>query len=892
MSAERERMATVGHPEHGLEYAGPWYTWGPYLSERAWGTVREDYSADGDAWSFFPHDHARSRAYRWNEDGMAGLCTLHQDVCLALALWNGRDPYLKERMFGLTGPQGNHGEDAKDYWWYLDATPSHSFLRWRYHYPQGRFPYDDLVEESARRSRHDPEYELLDTGTFDDDRYWGVEVTYAKASPTDILMTISVSNYGPETETLHVLPTLWFRNTWSWGITHATPAITYEHGDLIAEHERAGVVRLAAAPAPDGTQPVPLFCENATNTHRLFGVPNATPYPKDGINDHVVDGADTVNPALTGTKAAWWYRVTVAPGETQELRLRLFQPTSGDEHDEQWAGPSFDATVERRRAEADEYYEDLTPEGTTPERAAVMRTAFAGMVWGKQFYRYDVPLWLDGDPGEPPPPPGHAHIRNQRWRHFDAYDILSMPDPWEYPWFAAWDLAFHAVTLAHLDPAFAKYQLVLLCREWFMHPNGALPAYEWSFDDVNPPVHAWAALKVFEIDAAGNGGERDYAFLERVFQKLLLNFTWWVNREDRDGNNVFQGGFLGLDNIGPVDRSHLPPGFRLAQSDGTAWMAFYALSMLRAALVLAEYDDVYEDIATKFFEHFAAITDGLAAGGLWDPADGFFYDQLITPDGQQLPLKVKSLVGVIPVMAAIAVSEATNLPRTKLRKRFADFLARRGLGEADIQGLGFVTTAVHTDRIMLTLVDPERLRRVLVEVLDVDSMLAPHGIRSVSKRHLAEPFSVDVDGQHFEIGYEPAESSSYLYGGNSNWRGPVWFPINYLVIEALERYARYLGPTFTVELPTGSGHEVDLHQVARELRERLITLFLRGPDGSRPCYGDGARWRDSRWNEVPLYFEYFSGEDGHGVGATHQTGWTGLVADLIRGLPLAPPPSF
>jgi hypothetical protein len=888
-------MATVGQPEEGLEYAGPWYTWGPYLSERAWGTVREDYSADGDAWRFFPHDHARSRTYRWSEDGLAGLCTLHQDLCLALGLWNGRDAILKERLFGLTGHEGNHGEDAKEYWWYLDATPSHSWLRWRYHYPQAAFPYDDLLTENARRSREEREYELLDTGVFDEDRYWVVEVTYAKAGPTDVLMQVDVTNAGPDDDVLHVLPTLWFRDTWSWsGHTsaatsaevHERPVLRFENGDLLAEHERTGAYRFAAAAGPDGVAPTPLFCENATNVARLFGQPPTTPYPKDGINDHVVAGAPTVNPRRTGTKAAWWYRVAVPAGQTVQLRLRLFSPTEGDVPDPGWAGTSYDRTVHARRTEADSYYAELTPPDTSPERAALMRTAFAGMVWGKQFYRYDVSRWLDGDPGELPPPPGHATVRNSRWRHFDGSDILSMPDPWEYPWFAAWDLAFHAVTLAHIDPAFAKYQLVLMCREWFMHPAGALPAYEWSFDDVNPPVHAWAALKVFQIDAAATGAP-DYDFLERVFAKLLINFTWWVNLEDPDGNNVFEGGFLGLDNVGAVDRSHLPPGFRLEQTDGTAWMAFYALAMLRAALVLAEHDDVYEDIATKFLEHFAMITDGIAVGDLWDPADGFFYDQLLTPDGNRVPLRVKSVVGVIPVLAAVAVATSTSAPRTRLRKRFADFLARRGIDADDLDRAGFVTTSSVQGRIMLTLVDPERLRRVLVEVLDEEGMLSPHGVRSLSKRHEKEPFSVQVDGQTFGVGYEPAEATSFLYGGNSNWRGPVWFPINYLLVEALRRYDRLLGPDFTVEMPTGSGRHVTLGAVADELTDRLIALFLPGPDGRKPADDHSRFSTDPRWS-VPLFFEHFDGDDGRGLGASHQTGWTGLVADLVRGLPLPP----
>ena len=585
-----------------------------------------------------------------------------------------------------------------------------------------------------------------------------------------------------------------------------------------------------------------------------------------------------MNPDQTGTKAAWWYRVGVPAGETVELRLRLFSPTAGDERAADWAGPSFDAVRDDRAAEADAYYAELIPTGTPPEQALLARQAFAGMVWGKQFYRYDVPLWLDGDPGEPPPPEGHAAVRNARWRHFDAYDILSMPDPWEYPWFAAWDLAFHSVTFAHIDPSFAKYQLVLLCREGFMHPTGALPAYEWSFDDVNPPVHAWAALRVFDIEDQATG-IRDYEFLERVFQKLLMNFTWWVNREDAEGNNVFGGGFLGLDNIGPIDRSKLPPGVRLDQSDGTAWMAFYAITMLRIALVLAENDVVYEDIATKFFEHFAAITEGAAASGLWDPADGFFYDQLVRPDGERVPLRVKSVVGVIPVLAALDIAEETAVPRNRLRKRFADFLARKGMA---VDGCGFITRTATNDRLMLAVVDPERLRRVLVELLDEAGMLSPYGIRSLSKRHAEEPFSIEIDGTTFTVGYEPAESQTYLYGGNSNWRGPVWFPINHLIIEALEHYDHYLGPEFTVECPTGSGVELTLGGVAAELRRRLVSLFVADPDGVRPANaGSGPLATDARWSRTPLFFEYFDGDDGRGLGASHQTGWTGLVADLV-----------
>ena len=876
MGAERERMATVGHPEWGLADAGPWYAWGPYLAERAWGTVREDYSADGNAWDFFPHEHARSRAYRSNEDGLAGISSLHQELCLALAFWNGRDRMLKERIFGLTNPQGNHGEDAKEYWWYLDATPSHSWLRWRYHYPQGAFPYEDLLAENGRRSREDPEYELLDTGIFEEDRYWAIEVTYAKASPTDVLLRIMVENAGPDADTIHVLPTLWFRNTWSWGTTPGQkPALRLAGSEIVAEGSDLGRYHLAAAAPPGGSAPVPLFCENETNCARVFGQVPTTPYPKDGINDHVLEGAATVNPAQVGTKAAWWYTVEVPAGERIELRLRL--RSEDDPADPRWAGDAFAATTTAREREADEFYTELTPASASAEEARVLRQAFAGMIWSKQFYGYDVRRWLDGDPGEAPPPVARLTGRNAHWRHFDSEDILSMPDTWEYPWFAAWDLAFHTIVLAHVDPAFAKYQLVLLCREWFMHPNGALPAYEWSFDDVNPPVHALAALRVFDID-----GGRDFEFLERVFQKLLINFTWWVNRVDPEGKNVFEGGFLGLDNISAVDRSHLPEDWRLDQSDGTAWMALYSLAMLRIALVLAAHDEAYEDVTTKFLEHFASICQAVAKSGLWNDEDGYFYDQLTGPDGEAVAIRVRSLVGLIPVLATATAPRQTAEQQLRVRKRFASFLERRGVDQDGISGLGFVVSREEDDERMLAMVDPERLRRVLLRVLDEERMLGRTGIRSISRAHRDERFSVTLEGQEFSVDYEPAESTSYLYGGNSNWRGPVWFPINWLIVNALERYHAFLGDGFTVECPVGSGLELTLHEVADELRRRLTSTFLPGPDGRRPVFDGVERFQsDPRWRDNLLFFEYFDGDTGKGLGASHQTGWTGLVADLI-----------
>jgi hypothetical protein len=875
VGAERERMATVGHPEWGLRDAGPWYLWGPYLAERAWGTVREDYSADGDVWGYFPHEHARSRAYRWNEEGLGGICTLHQELCLALAFWNGRDRMLKERIFGLTNPQGNHGEDAKEYWWFLDATPSHSWLRWRYHYPQGAFPYEDLVAENARRTRLDPEYELLDTGIFDEDRYWVIEATYAKASPTDVLLRLTVENVGPETRTIHVLPTLWFRNTWSWSGAGDKPVIRLEDGELAAEHPALGTYRLSAAAGPDGSAPAPLFCENETNEPLVFGAEPTTPYPKDGINDHVVTGAATVNPEAAGTKAAWWYVVEVPAGETVELRLRL---RSGDTRaGGGWDGADFARTLAAREREADEFYADLTPEGATVEEAKVLRQACAGMIWSKQYYCYDVREWLDGDPGEPSPPVERLSGRNCNWRHFDSEDILSMPDPWEYPWFAAWDLAFHTVVLAHLDPAFAKYQLVLLCREWFMHPNGALPAYEWSFDDVNPPVHALAALRVFEID-----GGWDYTFLERIFHKLLVNFTWWVNRVDPEGNNVFEGGFLGLDNISAVDRSHLPAGWELEQSDGTAWMALYSVAMLGIALVLVGHDESYEDVTTKFLEHFASICGAVAKTGLWNDEDAYFYDLLRGPDGQVVPIRVHSLVGLIPLLATAAAPPQTAEQQLRVRKRFADLLERRGVDQGDLSGLGFVVTREEDDLRMLAMVGPDRLKRVLARVLDEGRMLGPTGIRSISREHEEERFSVKLDGQEFSVDYEPGESTTSLYGGNSNWRGPVWFPINWLIVNALERYYAFLGDGFSVECPVGSGVEMTLREVANELRRRLVGTFLPGPDGRRPVFDGSERFQsDPRWSQNLLFYEYFDGDTGKGLGASHQTGWTGLVADLI-----------
>ena len=855
-NAERLRMADPH----------PWRAWGPYLAERAWGTVREDYSADGSAWTSFPHDHARSRAYRWNEDGLGGICDSGQRLCLAFTFWNERDPILKERLFGLTGPQGNHGEDAKECWWYTDNTPSHSYMAWRYAYPQAEFPYQRLIDENAARGRLDPEFELLDTGIFDDDRYWDVLVEYAKAAPRDLCIRIELRNAGPDEATLHVLPTLWFRNTWSWGYGDERPALRAQGGGVEAEHPTLERMVLVGDGAPSL-----LFCGNETNAERLFGAPNATPFPKDGIGDHVLHGSPTVNPDGIGTKAALHYRLTVPAGGTAEIRLRF---SDGDRD----LVASWAHTLTLRRHEADDFYRDLAP-GCPPEQAIVLRQALAGMLWNKQFYHYDVEHWLEGDPAQPPPPPERLTGRNAGWTHLNNHDVISMPDTWEYPWYAAWDSAFHCIALARVDPEFAKRQLLLLCREWYMHPNGQLPAYEWSFGDVNPPVQAWAALRVAQID-----GYRDLEFLERIFHKLCLNFTWWVNRKDSEGNNVFEGGFLGLDNIGPFDRSVARAGgVRLEQSDGTAWMAMYALNMLVMALILATHDDTYEDMATKFFEHFCYIGSAMNDHGLWDEADGFYHDLLHAPgDGWNVPLEVRSVVGLIPLAATTTLAPETLglVPNFAERlhwfvgnkPRYTEVVAHDDLGNDRIARL-------------LSVVSPARLRRILAYMLSPDEFLSDHGLRALSKYHAEHPFVVEVDGESFSVDYEPGESASGLFGGNSNWRGPIWFPTNYLVIESLRRFHRYLGDRFTVEHPVGSGEQRTLGEVADDLSRRLISLFLDDPDGRRPAFGPYEKLQhDPRWHDRLLFFEYFHADTGMGLGASHQTGWTGLVADLIVSL--------
>jgi hypothetical protein len=863
-SAEHARLA-----ESSGDAKGDWNLIGPYLAARAWGTVREDYSADGDAWRYFPFDDARSRAYRWSEDGLAGLCDRGQNLCFALSFWNGRDPILKERIFGLSGPEGNHGEDAKEYWWYLDATPTASWLRWRYHYPQAEFPYARLREENARRTRADSEFKLLDTGVFEGDRYWQITADYAKARPDDVLILISARNAGPEPAELHILPTLWFRNRWSWEDGVAKPVIRDASSGTTAvataEDDELGAWKLVAGPDPTGGPPTLLFCDNDTNVPKLFGGAASTPYPKDGVNDHVVNGAATVNPDRRGTKMACWYRVTVGAGETVELRLRLAREAPGRIIN---LGDAFTQTQADRKREADEYYAALRPEGTSDDEAMVMRQAFAGMTWSLQFYHYDVPRWLRGD--TVPPPEARKSGRNSGWRHLNNHHIIAMPDKWEYPWYASWDLAFHCVVLAHTDPAMAKGQLLLLSREWYMHPNGQLPAYEWNFDDVNPPVQAWAALAVFRID-----GATDFDFLERVFHKLLINFTWWVNREDARGENIFEGGFLGLDNIGPFNRSEMLQGEVLEQSDGTAWMAKFCLNMLEIALLLANRDPVYEDVAIKFFEHFALIA--IAMENLWDEQDGFFYDRLRRPDGSAVTVRARSIVGLLPVFAAVGLDASLWQRLSQFRERARWYL------EHEVRAKHHLYYLPSSGRPgLISLVEKSRFQRILARMLDENEFLSPYGLRSLSRHHQEHPLVLDFDGRSCRLDYEPGESRTGLFGGNSNWRGPIWFPLNFLAIESLRHLHDFFGEDLTVEMPTGSGRKANLNQVSAELERRLLSLFLLDANGRRPAHGPNPRFqKDPVWRDSLLFYEYFHGETGEGLGASHQTGWTALAGALV-----------
>lgn len=867
LNADRERTAY-------------WKRWGPYLSERQWGTVREDYSATGEAWEFFPHDHARSRAYRWGEDGIAGISDNHQRLCFAIALWNGEDAIIKERMFGLTGNEGNHGEDVKEYYFYLDNTPTHSYMKYLYKYPQAAFPYTQLLQENRRRGKQDFEYELLDTGIFNENRYFDVFVEYAKNSPEDIFIQISVTNRGGEAKTLHLLPTLWFRNTWSWYPNSQKPILKISKAEptlnvIEAQHPILQSRWLYCDGAADL-----LFTENETNNERLFGVSNASLYVKDGINDYLVHGRkDAVNPNKIGTKTSSHYILSLNAGETKIVRLRLSDLSLTEPF------ASFETTFQQRINEAEEFYDRICPFEPSPEKRQIQRQAFAGMLWCKQFYYYIVDEWLKGDPVGPPPPPERKQGRNHNWIYLFNDDILSMPDKWEYPWFAAWDLGFHVIPLGMIDPDFAKYQLGRLTREWYMHPNGQLPAYEWAFGDVNPPVHAWAALQVYKMEQAVYN-RTDRKSLERIFQKLLLNFTWWVNRKDPEGKNVFEGGFLGLDNISVFDRSApLPQGGHLNQADGTSWMGMYSLNMLAIALELAKDDSVYEDIASKFFEHFLYISDAIDGIGqeevaLWDEVDGMYYDAVRLPSGESFPLKVHSIVGLSPLFAVTTLEPEILEKLPNFKRRVEWFINNRPdltTNIACMQTLGVGT------RRLLAIADRGKLKRILQRMLDEAEFLSPYGIRAVSKFHQSHPYSLKIDGHEYRVDYEPAESTTGLFGGNSNWRGPVWFPMNYLIIESLQKYYHYFGDDFQIECPTGSGQMMTLKEVAINLAQRLIQIFLPDASGRRPVYGGTEKFQtDPYWRNLITFSEYFHGDNGAGLGASHQTGWTGLVAALIQ----------
>ena len=877
--AERQRMK---HPERER-----WQRWGPYLSERQWGTVREDYSAGGTAWDYFPHDHARSRAYRWGEDGIAGFSDSTQQICLSLALWNKQDPILKERLFGLNNAEGNHGEDVKELYYYLDATPSHSYLKMLYKYPQAAFPYAQLVAENGRRGKDECEFELLDTGTFDEDRYFDVFVEYAQAAPDDILMVITVHNRGPQAHPIVLLPQIFFRNTWSWRPGSVRPQLSATgNGGVRVAHARLGEWRLDI----DGPASL-LFCDNETNPRRHFDQPDASGYFKDAFHDVLIGGnAAAANPAHTGTKAGLCRELSVPPGGSQQVRLRLHPPGARKS-----AAPfaDFDRVLSQRRSEADAFYAELQKGIADADARAVQRQALAGMIWSKQFFHFGVRRWLQGDPSQPAPPPERRRGRNHDWQHLNTAEIMSMPDKWEYPWFAAWDLAFHCLPFALIDADFAKSQLLLLTREWYMHPNGQLPAYEWAFGDVNPPVHAWAALRVFQIDRkqrrcqSGDPGEPgDLAFLERVFQKLLLNFTWWVNRKDEQGRNIFQGGFLGLDNISCFDRSSpLPNGGFINQVDGTSWMGMYCLNLLGIAIELAQTNPVYEDIATKFFEHFlsiAAAINGVSDGpsGLWDEADQFYYDHLCLPDGRNLPLKIHSFVGLIPLFS-VQVLEPDMLARLPAFSARMDwYLLHRPELAALISNW---KAPGHGDRRLLSLLRGHRTKALLRHALDESRFLSDHGVRSLSKTLGSEPFHFDFDDACYDVAYWPAESRGGLFGGNSNWRGPVWMPLNFLLIESLQKFHYFYGDDFKIECPTGSGREATLREVADELAQRLAGLFLKGADGQRPVLKMHPKLAtDPHFRDHVLFHEYFHGDTGRGVGASHQTGWSGVVAKLLQ----------
>jgi len=878
MTKEEIRLAESGAREKH------WKRWGPYLSERAWGTVREDYSQHGSPWEYLPHDHARSRAYRWNEDGLAGISDRRQMICFALALWNERDPILKERIFGLTGNEGNHGEDVKEYYFYLDSTPTHSYMKYLYKYPQTEFPYAKLVEENRRRGKRQAEFELLDTGAFDEDRYFDVFVEYAKANAEDILIKITITNRGPEAAGLRVLPTIWFRNTWSWGDLTQRPRLHKAHPTPNP------IIELNLSPLNQADPrwlhcegyPELLFTENETNAERLFGIENRTPFVKDGINDHVVNGdKEAVNPEHVGSKAAAHYKLSLGSGETAVIRMRL----ADSDFEGKSAFAAFDKTFARRQREADEFYATVIPQNLSADAQNIMRQGFAGMLWSKQFYHYVVKDWLRGDPGAPRPPEERQKGRNHQWTHLYNADVISVPDKWEYPWYAAWDLAFHCVPLTLVDSDFAKAQLTLMLREWYMHPNGQIPACEWALGDVNPPVHAWAAWRVYKIDKKRTGrGDRD--FLKRIFHKLMLNFTWWVNRKDAEGMNIFQGGFLGLDNIGVFNRSDpLPTGGYLEQSDGTSWMAMYTLNLLAIALELAKEESCYEDLASKFWEHFIYIAHAMSHRGhnrmgLWHEEDGFFYDALKLPDGSQFPMKIRSIVGLIPLFA-VETLEPDVLDRLPdFKRRLEWFIENRpdlmeNFACTRNDGMG--------ERRLLSIANQEQLRRILKYMLDEREFLSPYGIRALSQFHRENPYSLDVNGTEHRVDYEPGESSTGLFGGNSNWRGPIWFPVNFLLVESLQKFHHYLGDDFKVEFPTGSGNMKTLWDVAGELSRRMTNIFLRDEKGRRPVFGNLEKLQtDPHWRDLVLFHEYFHGDSGFGIGASHQTGWTGVVTKLMQ----------
>lgn len=877
MTPEHQRL------EESKNRRSHWKRWGPYLSERAWGTVREDYSEGGTAWEYLSHDHARSKAYRWNEDGLGGICDRHQRICFAVALWNERDPILKERLFGLTGNEGNHGEDVKECYYYLDSTPTHSYMKYLYKYPQAEFPYGWLVEENRRRGKADREFELTDTGVFDGNRYFDVHVEYAKAGPEDILIRINATNRGPDAAPLHLLPTVWFRNTWSWHEGAKKPQLRQVGEGAIAiegTHYGSRTLRFEGNPEI-------LFTENETNTRRLYGYDNGAAHTKDAFHEHLVSGRQAaVNSSGTGTKAALHYASVLEPGESRVIRLRLTDRPLRSAA----LGKEFDQVFADRVEEAQQFYDTVIPDHLSPDARNVARQAFAGLLWSKQFYHYVVRDWLQGDSAMPPPPDNRKDGRNREWGHLYNADVISMPDKWEYPWYAAWDLAFHCVPLALVDAEFAKDQLALMLREWYMHPNGQLPAYEWAFGDVNPPVHAWAAWRVYKIDKKHNG-KGDRAFLQRVFHKLLLNFTWWVNRKDAEGRNVFQGGFLGLDNIGVFDRSApLPTGGHIEQADGTGWMAMYCLNLLAIALELAKEDPSYEDVASKFWEHFLYIAhainhlgDGNGNGShdtsMWNEQDGFYYDVLHLPASGHVPMKVRSMVGLIPLFAVETLEPELVDRLPGFKRRLEWFVENR----KDLtSNVACMKSGGEQGRRLLSIVGPEQLRKILRFMLDESEFLSPYGVRALSRIHRDQPYQFAVNGHVHSVSYEPAESSTGLFGGNSNWRGPIWFPVNFLLIESLQKFHHYLGENYRVEFPSGSGRHLNLSQVAAELSRRLTRIFLRNGEGIRPVHGsNGLHNSDANWRDLVLFYEYFHGDDGSGVGASHQTGWTGLVAKLL-----------